>query len=304
MNVRTDIDRLPQSAKTLLAGIVDYAGLFPPSQIEMPAAVANYAAYIAGPYREMLGRFVVPAVRLDEFWESAAEYVLDGQEAWQLAVIAGDDLADTLRRVREFNAAHGTHAVCDVLEVKADSESKIENTVAGMPAGITAYFEIVSDARLPELVAALSLRGQFAKIRTGGITPEAFPSAREIVRFVRTCTAANVAFKATAGLHHPLKCLKPLTYEPDAVQGKMHGFLNVLMMTAFARESFRPSLLEELMDEESGDVFDFSDSGVTWRNDHRLSTTHLRLTRQRGMHSFGSCSFDEPIEDLKALGLL
>lgn len=116
--------------------------------------------------------------------------------------------------------------------------------------------------------------------------------------------AANVPFKATAGLHHPIRCFKPLTYAEDAPQGTMHGFLNMLLMTGFARESYRVSLLEEMMEEEFEEVFQFSELGVKWRSEHFLSNAHLGWLRQKGMHSFGSCSFDEPIADLQALGLL
>src|SRR5438477_108730 len=82
---------------------------------------------------------------------------------------------------------------------------------------------------MPDAVATLAITGQRAKIRTGGVTPEAFPKSAEIVRFVRTCLAANVPFKATAGLHHPIRCFHPLTYDADSPQGTMHGFLNLFL---------------------------------------------------------------------------
>jgi hypothetical protein len=75
-------------------------------------------------------------------------------------------------------------------------------------------------------------------------------------------------------------------------------------MTGFARESFRTSLLEELMEEEFEEVFRFSELGVQWRDHLTLSSTQLTWVREKGMHSFGSCSFDEPIADLQELGLL
>lgn len=84
----------------------------------------------------------------------------------------------------------------------------------------------------------------------------------------------------------------------------MHGFLNVLLMTGFARESFRVSVLEELMEEEFEEVFTFEHGGLRWRDQHFLSNSQIKLLRSRGMHSFGSCSFDEPIADLRSLGLL
>lgn len=293
------------SVRALLTGIIDYAGLFPPSQLSMQEAVINYATYRASTSSWMLGRFVVQSARLEEFVEAAGDLLpRDGENRWQLAVTAGEDINETIKAIRDFNRAHSASAVADVVEVKANTVSKIENTVALLPSEITAYFEVSTGEALAELVTTLSIKGQRAKLRTGGITPDAFPMSKQIIRFVRTCMAANVPFKATAGLHHPIRCFKPLTYAPNAPQGAMHGFLNLLLMTGFARESYRVSLLEELMEEEFEEAFHFTELGVDWRDGHALTNAQLGLLRQRGMHSFGSCSFDEPIADLEVMGLL
>jgi hypothetical protein len=306
MNARV-VDSPPkESVRILLNEIIDYAGLFPPSQVSMSEAVLNFATYRHSNYGWMLGRFVLPVSRLDEFYESAREFLPTGRErAWQLSVLAGEDINATVRSIVEFNRKHSERAVCEVLEVKANTVSKIENTISLLPKAITPYFEIAPVGRtFVDLVATLGIKKLRAKIRTGGVTREEFPATRDIIRFVRTCMAANVPFKATAGLHHPIRCFKPLTYAPDAPQGTMHGFLNMLLMTGFARESFRVSLLEEIMEEEFEEVFEFIDGGVSWRGAHILTLGHLERLRVRGMHSFGSCSFDEPVADLQEMGVL
>ncbi len=305
MNAQAEASQPVESVKVLLSEIIDYAGLFPPSQVSMQEAVLNYATYRNSNYGWMLGRFILPVSRLDEFLSCAKDFVThEGSDPWRLSVLAGEDINETIRQVTDFNRENSGGVIVDVMEVKANTLSKIENTVAVLQEDVRAYFEISTGESFVDLVTTLALAGQYAKIRTGGVTNDDFPSSREIIRFVRTCMAANVPFKATAGLHHPIKCFKPLTYAPDAPQGTMHGFLNTLLMTAFARESFRPSLLEELMEEEFEEVFSFSEAGVAWRSEYFLTTGHLRLLRMRGMHSFGSCSFDEPVEDLRAMGLL
>jgi hypothetical protein len=304
MNAQTAETPPKESVRVLLSGIIDYAGLFPPSQISMPEAVLNYATYRSSNYGWMLGSFVVPAARLDEFLESGRELISGRDGPWRLSVLAGEDINDTIKRVERFNKANSERVICDTLEVKANTVSKIENTVKILPEGVTAYFEIAMNGQFAELVSTLALKGQRAKIRTGGVRREEFPISREIIRFVRTCMAANVPFKATAGLHHPMRCFKPLTYSENAPEGTMHGFLNVLMMTGFARESFRVSLLEEIMEEEFEEVFTFEENGVRWRGDHFLSVAQLANLRSKGMNSFGSCSFDEPIADLRGFGLL
>lgn len=305
MNAHIAEPSTKESVKILLSEIIDYAGLFPPSMVSMTEAVLNYATYKNSNYGWMLGRFILPVARLDEFLESSRPFLpSDSQRAWKLSVLAGEEINATIRTIKEFNAKNGPGVICDVLEVRANTSSKIENTVNILPEGITAYFEIAMDEKLPDLVSTLAIKGQRAKIRTGGVTTDDFPPSRAVIRFVRTCMAANVPFKATAGLHHPVKCFKPLTYSANAPQGSMHGFLNVLLMTAFARESYRVSLLEDLMEEEFEEVFLFRENGVGWRDEHLLSSAQLGFLRAKGFISFGSCSFDEPISDLRSLGLL
>lgn len=156
-----------------------------------------------------------------------------------------------------------------------------------------AFVEITDASLLPEL----KRRGLRAKIRTGGITADAFPSPERVASFIRACKEAGVAFKATAGLHHPLRCIKPLTYEPNAATGKMHGFVNVFLAAAMTDRA------EEILREEDPGAFSFDDERVTWR-DHAVSTPQLAEMRQNFALSFGSCSFEEPIADLQELGWL
>jgi len=157
---------------------------------------------------------------------------------------------------------------------------------------------------LPDMISTLALQGQRAKIRTGGLTPDAFPKTDEIIRFVRACLAANVPFKATAGLHHPIRCFRPLTYEANSPTGTMHGFLNLFLMTGFAMEGYRTGLLEDVMEEEFDEVFEFVDQSAIWREQYTLNTWQIERLRKLGIQSFGSCSFDEPVADLQKLGIL
>jgi hypothetical protein len=294
-----------QSVRMLLTEAIDYAGLFPPATLPVNEAVLNYATYRNSNYRWMLGRFIVMAARLNEFYETALEFLpKDAENAWRVSVVSGEDVVDTLHLIKNFNAKSVPGVVCDTVEIKAASHGKIENAVVSMPADLTAYFEVAPDENLSDLVATLALKRQRAKLRTGGVTPEAFPTTQQIIRFVRTCMAANVPFKATAGLHHPIRCFRPLTYEANSVQGTMHGFLNLFLMTGFAREGYKVSLLEDVMEEEFDEVFRFQDHAATWRNDFSLNIHQIENLRKLGIQSFGSCSFDEPVSDLQKLGVL
>jgi hypothetical protein len=175
-------------------------------------------------------------------------------------------------------------SILGVDEVKADA---LEGAKAG------AFVEITDVALLPEL----KKRGLRAKIRTGGLTEDAFPSTTAVAEFLRACNDAGVAFKATAGLHHPLRCVKPLTYEVDSPVGTMHGFLNVFLAAAMLDRA------DEILLEEDPHAFTFDDDGVSWR-DRRVRTEELATMRRERAISFGSCSFEEPIGDLRELGWL
>jgi len=305
MKIRMANSSAQKSVRALLAEIVDYAGLFPPSQLSMGEVVNNYANYKKGDYNWMLGRFVVPVSRLDEFLESARDFFsADEKDVWRLSVLASENIYETVCRVKEFNAENSTSAICDALEVKANTALQIEEIADAVSANLTTYVELPLTANLTELISALAINNLRGKIRTGGTTAEAFPSVKEIVLFVRACITANVPFKATAGLHHPIRCRKALTYEPDAAQGTMNGFLNLFLATGFARENLESHILEELMKDEFTGNFTFDENGARWRQEYFLSNAQLSRLRKENIISFGSCSFVEPIEDLQEIGVL
>jgi hypothetical protein len=142
--------------------------------------------------------------------------------------------------------------------------------------------------------------GCFAKLRTGGVTPEAIPSLEQVAAFIRACADRRLPFKATAGLHHPIRAEHPLTYEANAPRAVMHGFLNVFLAAAFAW--YGKDDIEPILAETDPAALSF-DSSARWRQ-RTLSAEQVREARTEFAHAFGSCSFDEPVRDLQALGLL
>ncbi len=152
-------------------------------------------------------------------------------------------------------------------------------------------------------MAALAIGKSRAKIRTGGVVQTAFPPVDELIKFVRIALAANVPFKATAGLHHPLRTNKPLTYAADAPTGTMHGFFNLFLAAAFLRQNMKNNFVHQLFQDFDHTSFKFDDDGAEWRG-NRVDLQQLKLTRERNAVSFGSCSFLEPVEDLQQLGFL
>ena len=293
----------------LVRGSIDYAGLFPPASLDMAAAVANYGSYRDGPHAWALGRFVVPVSRVAEFELAAAAMLPRSPSSapWRLAALLGADAAADVRALGELNcrhAAEGEGAVAaDVVEAKADSVGAVERLLGLVPPYLQAYIEIPVAGDPAALVAAIGRAGGRAKVRTGGVTPDAFPPAGDLIRFIRACLSARVPFKATAGLHHPLRAEYRLTYQPDSVRGPMYGFLNVFLTTAFLADGLDDGSAAALLEERDAKSIRFDDTGVEWRG-RQLGLDAIRQSRETGILSFGSCSFTEPIGDLESLGLL
>jgi hypothetical protein len=285
----------------LLRETIDYAGLFPPAALDMDPAVRNYAQYRSGHSAWALGRFIVPASRLNQMASSLRLIQARPQGSWRCAALLGTDLTADLEQIRAFNDLTG--AAVDTVEVKATSERSVGELMGRLPHGLTAYFEVPIDRDPVELVSAIGRSGGRAKVRTGGVTQDAFPSTAHLLRFIRRCTGTGVPFKATAGLHHPMRAEYRLTYAPDSPRGTMFGFLNLLLAAAFVREGMPDTDATRLLEEGSVDAIQANNDGISWLG-NRLSCTSLSHSRRDGMISFGSCSFTEPIGELESLGLL
>lgn len=293
------------SARALLSGLVDYAGLFPPAALGMDAAVAEYARWRRSPQAFMLGRFVVPAARLVELGQVAdADLPEAGTgEPWRLSALVGGDADADAALVASFDSAHAGRAVVDTVELKAASPAHADEALAALPAGLTAFVEIPLAEPLDAMLATLKRRSARAKIRTGGVVPEAIPDPTDVARFIAACAAADVPWKATAGLHHPVRAEHALSYETASPRAVMHGFLNVFAAAVFARAGASLSELEALLREQDAQAFRFDDEGLRWRH-LQATTSAVAATRRDFAGSFGSCSFAEPVADLRALGVL
>jgi hypothetical protein len=298
-------DQEMTALRALLAGIVDYAGLFPPAALDMPAAVRNYASYRAEDAAWMLGRFVMPIGRLEEFdtARSALGHTNDYPE-WRISGLVGSDPVADIAIARAFNAAHVGLASVDSLEAKLPTAEAIAQAAAASAHGsFSLYAEIPVDPDPAPLLEVIARAGINAKMRTGGLTAEAFPSPEHVVRFIRRCVEADVKFKATAGLHHPIRAEYPLTYDTGAPVGNMFGYLNVFLAAGFMKEGMRDEDAIRLLDETNALAFDVTSSGISW-GEFRITAIQLRRIRAQVAVSFGSCSFREPVDELRTLTVL
>lgn len=188
------------------------------------------------------------------------------------------------------------------------------------------YYEIpatvLATEALGDMLELIKRERGRAKIRTGGLTPESIPSTRSVATFLAACASLDVPFKATAGLHHPLRGLHSLTEGASKAGGSfpeapnqsttMHGFVNLFMAGILARasaehrassEAVSVDEIEPVLLETDAGAFHFDMQRAGWR--HRtVSQTELARHRSNFAIAFGSCSFDEPLEGLRALGWL
>lgn len=277
----------------LLSGLVDDAALFPPGNAPMAEAVPSHLRYREQWFAELVGPFLCPGSRLDAL--AAAADALTPGTSLDIALVV-----DT-----------GTGAVAEGVDrVRSDprlSLRGVELPLRGDDLAMTAHRACVSlrDAEADDLAfveiprgpgweRALDVLAAFgelrAKLRTGGVTAEAFPSEDEVAAFITACLDRELPFKLTAGLHHAVRH----TGSPsDPAPGfEHHGFLNALVATAVALDGGTTA--------DAAHVLALRDAArlVAMAEPDRVRSARRWFT------SFGTCSIEEPIDDLVALGLL
>jgi len=215
--------RIGKAVEVLLTRLIDYAGLFPPAGLAMLPAVTNYDSYLRSEYSWALGRFIIPAGRLNEFDEALGRLLEMDSKPWRLSALVGADTSTDLARIVEFNArtsssGTGRAAVVESVEVKAENPAEVARMAGIIPRELETYFEVPLAGDEFGWIDAIAKCGRRAKIRTGGETADKFPAAARLVEFVRRCALADVPFKATAGLHHPIRSVHRLTYQPDSLE--------------------------------------------------------------------------------------
>ncbi len=298
----------PATLSVLLDGLIDYAGLFPPAKLDMQPMVDTYRRVMLDPRGWMVGRIIVPVNRLGEFEQAAASLLPDEEEAdpWCLSVLTapcGDEtLGSDLDAIDAFNARHAEasagKAIIDVIELRGSDAASIDRALDLLPDAVFPFVEISVESDPRGLIAVLAGSEAAAKIRTGGVSPDLYPSPREIAEFIAATAAAGVPFKATAGLHRPLP-----NDNPD-VPARQPGFLNVFLAAAVAlRHELAAEDIERLLELTDIGGFKFGETEAKLGS-YEITLEELEEARLSYAISFGSCSIDEPWEDLQALGLL
>jgi hypothetical protein len=325
--------------RALLEGVIDYAGLFPPAQLPLEPAFRHYLRYRDCPESWMLGRFIIQAAKLPELGalvkplpaEAAPLHVSVLGRGGPSLVELYQGLVEDFKAMQRVQAELQGRIAIDGFEVRLapavlhvlDGDPKHLRPGEGGPGEPFNVLSMLIDAGKPGVFLEIGLEGDWrhslvrlleridhagtegvrssqvgVKLRCGGLDAAAFPAPEPIAAAITACRDVLVPLKFTAGLHHPLR-----HYNED-VQTKMHGFLNVFAAGVLAhRFHLDEEQVRQVLEDEDPRHFTFDDDGMAWK-DRRVSVGEIKLARQLAVTSFGSCSFDEPREDLRGLGLL
>ena len=306
------------SLQALLKHSIDYAGMFPPCSLDLEPALQNQAEYVRSPDEWMLGAFVLSVEQFD-----AAKQLLprfDPVHPLRVAALGPrTENADAfLAALEKADAAIGSlskHNV-DLVSISHLEMFLPHDNVSPAHTGLALLKEarsIVGDLpvfweappdKAEQTIALVAEHNSDAdvasfgyKLRTGGVTADAFPTSGQIAGALVAPATHQVPIKFTAGLHHPLRQYR------EEVRAKMYGFLNVLGAAVLAAEHRWDARQTSIMlEDENLDSFSFAQDFFAWR-EWKIDIERLQY-RRRFVASFGSCSFDEPREDLRALGLL
>ena len=315
--------------------IIDYAGLFPPADLSLDTSLQKYSKYRKNEDAWMLSRYIVPASRLAELKPYGETLFAEG-EPFGFSILGKrtetisdykEHLQDIVKELERFHEDHGGRVQTDVMEIKLPREAVFANDVdlladiyretaryfgevPEFPDDI--FFEGIFDKNWEKEIAVIlesmnhyndntsldsGIKAGF-KLRCGGVEASMFPSVEQVAFTLNKVREQNLALKCTAGLHHPIR------HYDHTVKTKMHGFLNVFggAMLGYAHD-FSTDQIAEVIKEEDKEHFSFTDSGFRWK-DYEVSTEDIEELREVALISFGSCSFDEPRDDLQQLGLL
>ena len=300
------------SLRALLTHSIDYAGMFPPCGLGLESALRNQAEYVRSPDAWMLGAFVLSTEQFDATKQLLSQF--DAQHPLRVAALGAktanvdtflETLDDTDAAIRSLSRHNVDLVSMSHLEMFLPHDIDVASLeeARSILGDLPVFWEAPPD-RAEQTIALLAEFNSDAdsatfgyKLRTGGVTADAFPTSMQIAKALVTPATHQLPIKFTAGLHHPLRQYR------QEVQTKMHGFLNVLGAAVLAAEHrWDTNQTAIMLDDENVDSFSFTDDFFAWR-EWRIDTKRLQY-RRRFVVSFGSCSFNEPRDDLRALNLL
>jgi hypothetical protein len=285
----------------LFHGLVDDAGLFPPTSLPMAEALERHRADLAGNNPVLTHRFLCPASRLAELRAHLTFPIRLGLILDTPDVPSPGDVAVELVEVRQ-PPGESPAAVSERLNPLLPGGARLFVEVppgnhtspphdtappgssphdAPRPSSDSPPHDTAPPGSSPYDVTRPGL-----KFRCGGLTADAFPTAHDLGAAITYCVEHGIPFKATAGLHNAVRHFDP------ALGVDRHGFLNLVLAVCAAVEGRDPV-----------PVLKLTDVGELVRLAQAVPDDTAGRARSL-LVSYGSCSTETPIEDLVALGLI
>jgi len=317
-----------KSLQLFLSKLIDYAGLFPPANLDLKYAFNNYLDYtVNNPYSWIAAKFICPASKLAELEKLIQDEKIELANSVSFSVLGSssvhsseflDSVSHDVKMISEFYGKYsgkininafevrlpndifsisGDDVLFDMIKLTAEKLNKINNKPFPL------FFEAQPNENLSALAEAISKYNESGgkagyKLRTGGVEASAFPPSGKITFAIKTCGDFGIPMKCTAGLHHPIR------HYNESVKTKMHGFINVFGAGILnVCLNLPEDVMTEILEDEDAGNFHFSDNSFGWK-EYRILASRIQEAREQFMISYGSCSFDEPVDDLKNLGLL
>lgn len=267
----------------LTSSMVDDAGLFPPEELDMPAALARHRLDQTVGSPVLSHRFICPADRIPELRRT-----LHPADRISLSVL----VAPTAPALAALHRLVDADTRLELTSIEAGLSSPpphLAATRTDLPSEITRFFEVPLGSGLEAELDRLAEQGWSAKVRCGGVRAEAFPPPDALAAFLRAAVSRGVPFKATAGLHHAVS-------HRDALTGFAHyGFLNLLLAVHRTHWSASPAEVTEVLVSREAAALADEARGLTERAARQVRQT---------FRSYGSCSTSDPLADLEQLDLL
>ena len=323
-------------------GLIDYAGLFPPAELPLNEAIDEYILQLKSDNSKMLSHFIIHTSRLSDLDEFLPLFNDLGPMRLSVLGGGGnseDEYLENINRnvadINDYREKHGEKVEINVIECKMPSNLPSKETMEKATrllndSGLTHYHEFkqmpyidmnysteVDESSwdqeiLPTVQIISKIKNAGIKLRCGGVVKEAFPTVEQIAAMIQTCVIAEVPMKFTAGLHHPIR------HFAEEYDEYMHGFINTFGAGIFATTFPKPNspqekyrmfiLLSHMIDDQNAENFVFTNDSLIWKvgddrdTEFEIETEIIKAVREKGMISYGSCSFQEPIDDLSQLG--
>jgi hypothetical protein len=297
------------SIQKFLSGLIDYAGLFPPASLPLDKSISNFNLYMKSQYHWMLSQFIIPVKLLHSLDVNQLD-AFSAENPLQLSILPQlnegeiDEIYDFLHTHPQIKIT-GCEVKINNQEQLKDVELYLSQLKNRISTNFSTFYEVdcLSDnwenniEFITDYISLLDCDDGF-KLRCGGVEAFMFPPSNRIVYAMEQCKTKNIPMKFTAGLHHPIR------HYHSSVHTKMYGFFNIFLAGMY---NFKYSLSETdlitIIEIEDAKEFTFVEDEIKWR-DYSLTSVEIEKFRNEKLISYGSCSFDEPCEDLTELGLL